>query len=476
MKSKNNFYTNKNSPFNNKKGSIFMTILVIAVAIALFLLTNAKPTPDTGQRILMTEQYSEMTSTMMYESVEIALSQVTRDFGEYAIKKINNGYWTSYSQPTPPEFSDVKDLLEEDIKNTLIDYLYQLDGSEVGDIKIDSNIDIKEVVIEIPTEEDLMSGEFDEGFSATVKADGQIELQESDDEGEKPERSYQEMSFNVPIGDWRFWYLYRNIKSWALENKFGNDVCNEMPQYGIRGSGQCKYKSVTAEGDENPALEKLKDAVANLQARFDVLDDNVTCSYQMLCGGEEAHVRTEIYPESAPCGDSYSAITGKTCPGECAAPSCEYANNVQDCEIKCSEPDACVDALDESERPTCTDGEIEYVLGEYGEGKPYPTYPTDPLTINTPCFGAGSEHFWSQIAEIKCVDDKNTRPIGENAPVPLEFKFKVHLHFYRFHEAYKNSCEPNNVCMKGPKVSGGSNNDNSGGGDGGTSTPTPPKP
>lgn len=158
------------------------------------------------------EQFKGFLRTSLIYAVQKTLYQSAIKGG--LISRGGNQAWICNS-PNPPNFNRVKNCIERFSK-------YRL-NLHVGRYKIDLPIamdkrDFSSVRLDI-TENEVLSGIYDEGnFQAKAKGSGvnltsknlsitdQINLKE-----------------NIPMN--RFWYLYRNIKAWALNNKYGRDIC-----------------------------------------------------------------------------------------------------------------------------------------------------------------------------------------------------------------------------------------------------------
>ncbi|MFH0876105.1 MAG: hypothetical protein V1859_09285 [archaeon] len=495
-----------------KKGSVFVTAFLIAVAIGIFIMISSKPTTTTTSRdIDNPEKYAEETSATIYDALKNSGALGTKNTGQYGVLEIDNGYFISYSVTDVPSVEEVKGKLSDKIKEVMNVYLKDINGKTLYGMKVKSDAQIEKITVGV-TEEEVLAGAYDNTFSVTAKSTGSVVFTPQTGEA----KTFQQPDYNVPIDNWRFWLMYRKVRAWSIDNMVGKDACNKMPQYGIRGNSiDCKYAPIKLE----TAKAIFDKDVKILQESFDEDDlciqncpvkdpdcttdattpgtcaaDNycasgcepvdpdcqkcnyIQCTYEFLCGEESVdsnHAGVE-YPCGPKQSQYYFDSNGQPddCPGDCVA-GCEYINSMESCfSGACDDPFCPKQGASNynSLKPTCNSGEIKFTAPNYipPDGPPE-WYDGDPNVKLGTCYGVGTQYKWSLIAEVTCRDKKYEKPLSTAGFETLPLKFRVHQYFKeRKHEPYVNECEHSLDCVVGPGGGGAGagepdtgNNDNS---------------
>ncbi|MBN2421997.1 hypothetical protein JXB41_02120 [Candidatus Woesearchaeota archaeon] len=464
-----------------KKGSVFMTAFVIAVAIAIVIILNISPKKLQQEEMQPElEEKAEAVSGTLYHALENSEARATYETG------LDLGYWLSYSLPLIPDVEEIKLNLSTMIKEFINLYLDELRKNP--DVEISPDLKITDIIVNVD-ESSVLNYNKDTSFDVTAVANEEIIFT-----GEGGE-VHQKTSFNVPVDNWRFWYFYRVIRNWINENSYARTACNNMPEYGITGNKNCHYKQV----DEVTAEEMLNDAVNELIGSFDrdyqcvyncpdlpdpdcngeaidepdpgceegdnycsqeclspdpdcdkcnIPDPFIECSYEIICDRDpstgKTFIDTNIYDVKQSSCKSNDCCTDAgycdSCPAFCVDTGCNYGNDNHDCEVTTCNDHACPRVMQDINPdlvPPCNKGLIIYEGGDYDGNK----HPDHPKTDMGNCGGTGTEYFWSQIVNITCIDNSQEKPISATGNFEkLQFSFLMHTYFSRSHPVLNNDC------------------------------------
>ncbi|MBU0757466.1 MAG: hypothetical protein KKF44_05345 [Nanoarchaeota archaeon] len=464
-----------------KKGSVFITSFLIAIVIAIFLINNAAQDAGIDLGFDLTDQYAQDTANAIYESLENSGILGTYNLGKEGLMDIENGYWMSYSLPNVPTVDEVKEEMGEEVKTIINDYLEYIDGKEVSGIgieivKTDTSIEdiITSVLIGVD-EAGVMAGTYDEAFQITANGlNGQIKYSPVDGSTV----SYQDPNFNVDVGYWRFWLIYRKMREWVIENQVSFRACSEQKMYGVSGDQQCQYKPINIQEAIiifNEEVERLQDSfdeddicisgctIPDPDCAAEVTDgtceqDNfckqdcddpdpdcdkcnyMKCSYVIACGQDSVKSEHDMSEDS--CDDAKESNVCGPCAPACESKGCNYYNTVEDCNSgACDDPFCPLPGsvgYEQMKPPCIGPDKIAYAGGEYNGN------PGIPIPV-TECFGVGTKYTWSLIAEVTCDDSKYRKPIDilvESRTLP--FKIRIHQYFEeRMEPKPGNSCDDN---------------------------------
>ncbi|MBN1502438.1 hypothetical protein JW930_02760 [Candidatus Woesearchaeota archaeon] len=404
-----------------KKGTVFITIVIIAVVIAIFAVSIPQAVQKKTAPFESSEHYAEAVSTAMYQAIENSIARSTYNMGDFGFQDINNSYWISYSLPLVPSVEDINERLEVMINDTVNDYMGQLSAQQLGDTVIERVDKISHVTVNVD-QDDVIEGEHDNSFSVTAHS-GRVRLN-----SENNQKAYQDTGFDVPIDNWRFWFMYRVIREWALQNSFSKEACNMLPEFGVKGGRECPYLAIT----DNTIDNLLEQKILELNETFFNEDNGhqyVECNHTIIC---RVGV-TNIDPHNKDCPDVCDM---------CELSNCVYLNRIRDCEITC-DPDPVCGNPGDALLPPCEEGEIrfdEYRFDEEECSRYHCEY------FSGDCYGLGVEHTWSVISEITCTDHKNRKPISEEGIKELGLRFRIHTYFYRYHDAYIDCINNDEIC------------------------------
>ncbi|MBI4210922.1 MAG: hypothetical protein HY544_05480 [Candidatus Diapherotrites archaeon] len=328
-----------------------------------------------------------------------------------SIKEAETGaakrFWVEYGLGTPPQLISSKEALGLKTLDGVSNYLGKLPAADFESVRIkEGKVASVKIMIE---EDDLLpedeAGKFDDHFLAETK--GSEEFQATGYAGDANSGMHD---YRVGVYPNRFWYLYRVIRKWSMDDIVGGAACQLMPAVKGLGSGACCLPSI----DEKAADAALEYSAKELAKRF---DDKVSCSYSTL----SAHAKSEVLK-------SGNSICKATCPEGCActcpAIGCQYDSDDGPCP---SGP--CPDPYASEKGMQCVQGTVPYV--------PVQWQPESNCgNVNGECYGFGTRHELSFVARFECLDNKYNYP-AENKFEKMKFVFYVHV--YLLHEAQPDS-------------------------------------
>ncbi|MBD3204340.1 hypothetical protein GF327_08665 [Candidatus Woesearchaeota archaeon] len=447
----------------NKKGSVYLTLIIIALVIGAYFIVNMSKDMDLEQ-----EQRAQIETGMSYEDL---LGLYSIDSGVYSSlfstfdsadsclgwgESPNNCYWISYGIPNAPDLETVKDSLEEPAKQYINQFLTNLMGSQYGNIEYIELPQIEEIEI-LVDEDKLGQGEYDQGFDIYAKPSGTAKINYLNPEsGESQEINVEQLEeFTATVTDWRFFYMYRKIKAWVDQQDLSQKTCNEMPAVQVTGSGPgCNAPFL----NEDEILSKVEESVLELETSLNMKyeGEDFECDFELPC----KYVNLDLDMERIDCTGTKECDDGTESAQECRYGRCTYVNfkadacTSGDCEDEYCPRGSGFQGGDQLPVPPCKSGSLDFngVPIQQSSDAGGSQIGDGPDS----CFGVGTQEDVSYIAEITCKDNKyeHMRP-GYDEKQNLEMTFSTHVYLGA------NAEKPPVTC-KAPGCTGGSSNDGEG--------------
>ncbi|MCX6710604.1 MAG: hypothetical protein NTZ02_00765 [Candidatus Woesearchaeota archaeon] len=400
----------------NRRASTFMIIFFIALVMLIFYLVSLQDKRASAEFTMSQEEkshlgsYTELLKTYAFHSLK---DSATRAAYESAASGAGapNGYWISYSSVTKPEIWEANSNISRYAAIFSNNYLSSISGTDFGKVKYEDAGDISMINILVSSpdlQENNGKANADEGFLIEGKGTSPMVVKSA----ESGEESQSQNSYTTYVYPLRYWYLYRKIDDWAMQNLPTQLSCNFMTTYYGVGSGSCPAFVID---------ERFVDAIA--ESSFNSLkqefDSDVECSYTVPC----KYAKTEILcAPPADCGDCNVVWPMAGC-GVCDN-SAKCVSGANSDSVKCENPSEIPTPPEEPQiklSSICNDPNIQITC-------PYSPY------------GYGEEQTIKFIMNVTCVDKKYQQPVGSSGFENLKFNFLVHVYLTRRTEPPRPEC------------------------------------